>query len=95
MNNKVTAMHNNYVLFQTMTHANNDSKLNYLKIAYPGERIHLKGDVFLTSTTEGVVVAVRQGIISLFFVLLLGRGERVLRQGIENVRGKQLLLCLT
>lgn len=93
MNDKVTAMSNNCVLFQTMTHANNDSKLNYLKIANPGDRIHLKGDVFLTFTRG--VAAVRQGVISLFFALLLGRGERVLRQGIENVRGKQLLLCLT
>lgn len=67
MNDKVAAMSNNYVLFQTITHANYDSKLNYLKAAHPGER-DLKGDLLLTSRTERMIVG-RKGV---FKALLLG-----------------------
>lgn len=89
MNDKVTAMSKNYVLFQTITHANYDSKLNYLKAAHPGER-DLKGDLLLTSRTEGMVLG-RQGI-GMFKALLLGWGEGVLRQGIENVSGETVAI---
>lgn len=84
----MTAMSNNYVLFQTITHANYDSKINYLKITHPGER-DLKGDVLLTCMTEGVVV-VRHALACSKHVS--GWGEWALRQGIENVSGETVAI---